>query len=193
MADDLRHPLAVAAVSSVLSRWHETGAEIALAAAGRKDRQAHERVGDPPRQRVQEGDDYAARLYLSFRVDDANLDFAIRARLAVARALRGPDVPDADLTYVWDNRQPVGTVLPNAYTERARMFFLEGGPSGPGAGWTSAATWPPTSAAPSATRPPDLPPSPWPATPTTPASAHWRASPNCASWRRRGVRAGLSL
>ena len=31
------------------------------------------------------------------------------------------------INYVWDNRQPVGTVRPNAYTDRTRMWVLESG------------------------------------------------------------------
>ncbi len=34
------------------------------------------------------------------------------------------NVPDAALNYVWDNRHPVGTEAPNAYTERTRMIVL---------------------------------------------------------------------
>jgi hypothetical protein len=55
---------------------------------------------------------------------DADLGFATRTKLALARALRGDQVPDAAINYVWDNRSPVGTMLPNAYTERAMMWVL---------------------------------------------------------------------
>ena len=73
------------------------------------------------------GDDYAARLYLSLRLPDADKSLALRAQLRVARALFGPQVPDAALNYVWDNRQPVGTEAPNAYTDRTRMLVLRSG------------------------------------------------------------------
>lgn len=73
------------------------------------------------------GDDYAARVYLSFTVRPGQLSLATRAKLRLARALYGPQVPDAALNYVWDNRQPVGTLQDNAYTERARMLVLRSG------------------------------------------------------------------
>ena len=47
--------------------------------------------------------------------------------LGLARALRGDQVPDAAINYIWDNRHPLGTWQPNAYTERARMLVLRSG------------------------------------------------------------------
>ena len=73
------------------------------------------------------GDDYAARIYLMYRVADADLGFATRTKLALARAVRGNQVPDAAINYVWDNRSSVGTVVPNAYTDRAMMWVLRSG------------------------------------------------------------------
>jgi len=74
-----------------------------------------------------EGDDYAGRVYVSFRLPTASIGLALRAQLAVARAIWGQDVPDAAINYVWDNRQPVGTTHPNAYTDRAQMVVLRSG------------------------------------------------------------------
>ena len=74
-----------------------------------------------------EGDDYAARVYVSLRLPASALGFGLRAQLALARAMWGPDVPDAAINYVWDNRQPVGTTRPNAYTDRAQMIVLRSG------------------------------------------------------------------
>lgn len=73
------------------------------------------------------GDDYAARVYLSFDVPADVLDLSTRMGLRLARTLRGGRVPDAAVNYVWDNRQPVGTWQPNAYTDRARMLVLRSG------------------------------------------------------------------
>jgi hypothetical protein len=73
------------------------------------------------------GDDYAARVYVSFTLAPAALDWATRAKLRMGRALFGPQLPDAALNYVWDNRHPVGTRAPNAYTERTRMIVARSG------------------------------------------------------------------
>jgi hypothetical protein len=74
-----------------------------------------------------EGDDYAGRVYVSFRLPPAALGLGLRAQLALARAVWGQDVPDAAINYVWDNRYPVGTTRPNAYTDRAQMVVLRSG------------------------------------------------------------------
>jgi hypothetical protein len=73
------------------------------------------------------GDDYAARVYLSFDVPADTLSYATRMGLSMARALRGSQVPDAAVSYIWDNRHAVGTWQPNAYTDRARMLVLRSG------------------------------------------------------------------
>lgn len=80
------------------------------------------------------GDDYAARVYVSLRIPDAHKSLALRAQLRLARAIWGDDVPDAALNYVWDNRHPVGTERPNAYTDRTRMIVQRSGPADAG-GW----------------------------------------------------------
>ena len=82
------------------------------------------------------GDDYAARVYLSFSVPPETIGFGTRIALAAARALRGPQVPDAAVNYVWDNKYPVGRVQPNTYTERAMMWVLRSG-SGEAGRWVS--------------------------------------------------------
>ncbi|MCF8208953.1 MAG: DUF3047 domain-containing protein [Rhodoferax sp.] len=73
------------------------------------------------------GDDYAARVYLTFTVPPDQLGFGTRAKLSLARSIYGNQVPDAALNYVWDNRYPVGTVQDNAYTDRVRMWVLRTG------------------------------------------------------------------
>lgn len=73
------------------------------------------------------GDDYAARVYLTFDVPAEQLGFGTRTKLRLARTIYGDQVPDAALNYVWDNRQPVGTLRDNAYTDRARLLVVRSG------------------------------------------------------------------
>ncbi len=73
------------------------------------------------------GDDYAARVYLTFELPPEALSFGTRAKLALARSIYGNQVPDAALNYVWDNTHPVGTLRDNAYTDRARLLVLRSG------------------------------------------------------------------
>ncbi|MCF8198831.1 MAG: DUF3047 domain-containing protein [Sulfuritalea sp.] len=73
------------------------------------------------------GDDFAARVYLSFDVPDDQMGMMTKLGLGLARSIHGNQVPDAAVNYVWDNKHPVGTVQANAYTDRARMFVLRSG------------------------------------------------------------------
>lgn len=82
------------------------------------------------------GDDYAARVYLSFEVPPDTLGLGTRMALGLARSLRGHGVPDAAINYIWDNKHPVGTWQPNAYTDRARMLVLRTG-AGEAGHWVS--------------------------------------------------------
>jgi hypothetical protein len=43
------------------------------------------------------------------------------------KTLRGEYPPDSSLNYIWANRQPIGTVMANAYTDRAMMLVMESG------------------------------------------------------------------
>jgi hypothetical protein len=74
-----------------------------------------------------EGDDYAARVYVTFDVPDSSLSLGQRARMAIARLVYGAEVPAAALCYVWDNRNPVGTTAWNPYSTQVRMVVLRSG------------------------------------------------------------------
>lgn len=76
-----------------------------------------------------DGDDYAARVYVAFKVPAEGLSFGVRAKLALARSLFGDQVPDAAVNYVWDNQHPVGTRQANAYTDRTHMIVARSGAS----------------------------------------------------------------
>jgi hypothetical protein len=73
------------------------------------------------------GDDYAARLYLSVAIPPSDQSLGLRLQLGLARAIWGEQVPDGAINYVWDNRQPVGTTMPNAYTDRVTMVVMQTG------------------------------------------------------------------
>lgn len=76
---------------------------------------------------TRQGDDYAARVYVGFRLPADAMNFTTRAKLMMGRSRYGDQLPDAALSYVWDNRYPVGTERPNAYTDRAHMVVLQSG------------------------------------------------------------------
>ncbi len=77
--------------------------------------------------RSKRGDDYAARVYVAFDIADSDLSGGTRLKLRIARGIFGKAVPDAAINYVWDNRNPVGTALKSAYTDRAQLIVAETG------------------------------------------------------------------
>jgi hypothetical protein len=72
------------------------------------------------------GDDYPARLYVTFEYDPEKVSFAKKLKYKAGRVLFG-DIPIAALNYIWDTRTPVGTVVDNAYTDFAKMIVVESG------------------------------------------------------------------
>lgn len=76
---------------------------------------------------VKAGDDFSARLYVLFDPPDDQLTFGERAKLALGRRLFGDGLPRAALCYVWGTADKVGTIAPNAYTDRVRMIVLDQG------------------------------------------------------------------
>lgn len=73
------------------------------------------------------GDDYSARLYLSVAIPEAEQSLGLRLQLGLARSIWGDQIPDGAINYVWDNRQPLGTEMPNAYTDRVTMVVTQSG------------------------------------------------------------------
>lgn len=74
-----------------------------------------------------EGDDYAARVYVTFDLPLGELPFAVRSRIRLARLLFGAELPTAALCYVWDNRHPEGHAAWNAYSDQVRMVVVRSG------------------------------------------------------------------
>lgn len=97
-----------------------------------------DRVLDRADMARKDGDDYAARVYVTFDVPDSALTFGQRARMGIARLLYGAEIPAAAICYVWDNRNPAGTSAWNAYTSHVRMVVLRSGPGEAGS-WVNEA------------------------------------------------------
>ena len=81
------------------------------------------------------GDDGIAKLCVFFDFPAARLPVIERTQLALARTLSGEDIPGETLCYVWDAREPKGSLLNNAFTDRMRMIVLESGPASAPGGW----------------------------------------------------------
>jgi hypothetical protein len=77
-------------------------------------------------------EDSPARIVLSFEGDTRTLPFDDRIFFNRVRSLSGIVMPYATLMYIWENRQPPGTVIRNQNTSRVRMIVVESGEAGTG-------------------------------------------------------------
>ena len=72
------------------------------------------------------GEDFAARLYVSFDFPTQELSVGERVKLDIAGATVG-FVPAAAICYVWDNHNPVGTAGWSPYFGHVRVVVLQSG------------------------------------------------------------------
>ncbi len=74
-----------------------------------------------------DGDDYSARLYVTFAYDPEKTSFSKKLAYKAGRVLFG-EIPIGALNYIWDRKAPIGTIVENAYTSFAQMIVVESGP-----------------------------------------------------------------
>jgi hypothetical protein len=79
-----------------------------------------------------DGDDYPARLYIFFDVDASELSWFEKFKYEAFHSLYGSYPPLAAINYLWANKQPVGSLLPNVYSERVQMYVVRSGKAGLG-------------------------------------------------------------
>ena len=110
-ASGLMHPLALNPGSYPLLQWRWKVDELISKA---DNSQKH--LEDAP-----------ARLVLSFDGDMEKLTPQDRMLFDSVRLLTGQQMPYATLMYIWGNRAPRETVIPNKHTSRVRMIVVESG------------------------------------------------------------------
>jgi len=74
-----------------------------------------------------EGDDYPARIYITFEYDSEKVGLFERAAFELIKLQRGEYPPIAALNYIWESKAPVGTIVPNPYTDSVQMIVVESG------------------------------------------------------------------
>jgi len=82
------------------------------------------------------GDDYPARIYISFAFDPDRAGYLERLEHEAARLIKGKDVPYRAISYIWGSNSLPGTMIANSYTDRAMMFVVQGG-SGKSRQWVT--------------------------------------------------------
>ena len=73
------------------------------------------------------GDDYPARLYITFQYDSSKVGFFEKAKFETIRLIYGQYPPIGAINYIWESKSPIGTMVPNPYTDRVYMFVTESG------------------------------------------------------------------
>ena len=74
-----------------------------------------------------EGDDYPARIYVTFQYDSAKVGLFGKAKYEAAKLIYGQYPPLGAINYIWESRAPVGTAVPNPYTDQVHMIVVESG------------------------------------------------------------------
>jgi hypothetical protein len=73
------------------------------------------------------GDDYPARLYITFEYDPDKVSVGKKLKYKAGRVLFG-DIPIGAINYVWERKAPVDAIIDNAYTDFVKMVVVESGP-----------------------------------------------------------------
>ncbi len=73
------------------------------------------------------GDDYPARLYITFEYDSTKVGFFEKAKYETAKLLYGQYPPIGALNYIWASKSPIGTMTSNPYTDQVTMIVIESG------------------------------------------------------------------
>ncbi len=82
------------------------------------------RKGDVTRK---DGDDYAARIYITFDYDPSDLGFGDKIKYNALKLLGYGDIPLRALNYLWASKAEEGQITPNPYTNWVMMIPAETG------------------------------------------------------------------
>ncbi|TAJ09347.1 MAG: DUF3047 domain-containing protein [Nitrospirae bacterium] len=74
-----------------------------------------------------EGDDYPARIYITFEYDASKIGLLEKAKYETVRLFYGEYPPLGAINYIWESKAPRGTIVPNPYTDRVKMVVTESG------------------------------------------------------------------
>lgn len=83
--------------------------------------------------RRKSGDDYPARLYITFDYDPSDLSFGDRVKYRALKLLGYDDIPVRALNYIWANNADETGIVANPYTDWVQMVPVRSGSAGLGA------------------------------------------------------------
>ncbi|MEE8431409.1 MAG: DUF3047 domain-containing protein [Candidatus Desulfatibia sp.] len=73
------------------------------------------------------GDDYPARIYITFKYDPDKAGFFQKIKYKTAKTRYDEYPPVAVLNYIWASHAPEGTIVPNPYSDQSMMIAVESG------------------------------------------------------------------
>lgn len=73
------------------------------------------------------GDDYPARIYITFDYDKKNLKLRDRIVYFTIITFTKFDIPLRGINYVWANKADVGTIVPSSFTDWVYMIAVQSG------------------------------------------------------------------
>ncbi|MEA3230373.1 MAG: DUF3047 domain-containing protein [Thermodesulfobacteriota bacterium] len=73
------------------------------------------------------GDDYPARLYITFEFDPKKANLIERAKHKTLKLLLGKTLPAEAINYIWASKAPEGTIVPSPYTKQSMMIVVQRG------------------------------------------------------------------
>ena len=91
-----------------------------------------ERIIQSGDERRKDRDDYAARVYVTFKYDPQTAGLWEKIKYGSYKTLYGEYPPKASLNYIWANKLAKGESAVSPYTDRSRMIAVESGETGLG-------------------------------------------------------------
>lgn len=77
--------------------------------------------------RVKSGDDYPARIYITFKYNPKAANLYTKLKYGVAKALYGKYPPHSSLNYIWANQPHKSRIITSPYSKRNMMVVLRFG------------------------------------------------------------------
>lgn len=74
-----------------------------------------------------EGDDYPARIYITFEYDAGKISFFKKAQYETGKLFYGQYPPLGAINYIWESKAPKGRVVSNPFTDQVTMIVVESG------------------------------------------------------------------
>jgi len=73
------------------------------------------------------GDDYPARIYITFKYDPAKVGFFEKVKFKTVKAIYGKYPPISAINYIFASKADKGVIVSNPYVDRVKMIVVDSG------------------------------------------------------------------